>query len=96
MTRKTRSSFCELVFSRCLTRWFFAVAGLDAAVAIFEAYKAEEPFAALILDCALPRLDGFTLAKIVRIAEGGGPGAAGESRLLHRARKDGRSEHVAG
>ena len=27
------------------------------------------PFDALVMDCALPRLDGFTIAKIVRLAE---------------------------
>jgi two-component system sensor histidine kinase EvgS len=52
----------------------FCSSGLDAAIAIFEAYKAEKPFDALILDCALPRLDGFTLAKIVRLVESIGLG----------------------
>ena len=46
--------------------------GIEAAIKIFEAYYEEKPFHALVLDCALPRLDGFTLARIVRTAEAAG------------------------
>lgn len=46
--------------------------GLDALILIFEAYRAGEPFAALVLDCALPYFDGFTIARMVRMAEGTG------------------------
>src|SRR5689334_14027146 len=47
----------------------FCKSGLEALIRIFEAYEANEPFDALILDCALPRFDGFTIARIVRLAE---------------------------
>jgi two-component system sensor histidine kinase EvgS len=48
---------------------FFFGRGVDAVKAIFEAYEEGKPFDALIMDCALPHLDGFTIAKIVRLAE---------------------------
>ncbi len=48
--------------------------GLQAVIEIFEAYDANEPFSALVLDCALPRFDGFTIARIVRLAEKTGVG----------------------
>lgn len=48
--------------------------GIQALIEIFEAYKVNAPFEALILDCALPRLDGFTLARMVRMAEAAGIG----------------------
>ncbi|PYS67133.1 MAG: hypothetical protein DMF69_23990 [Acidobacteria bacterium] len=47
----------------------FVTSGVEAVIAIFEAYSEEKPFDALVMDCALPRLDGFTIAKIVRLAE---------------------------
>ena len=50
----------------------FATSGIEAAILIFEAYNEGKPFNALIMDCALPRLDGFTLARIVRVAESAG------------------------
>lgn len=43
--------------------------GIDALVAIFEAYRDDRPFDILVLDCALPRIDGFTVAKMVRLLE---------------------------
>ncbi len=49
------------------TRFF--TRGVDAVKAIFEAYEQCDPFDALIMDCALPHLDGFTIARIVRLAE---------------------------
>src|SRR4051794_38223378 len=50
----------------------FTDSGCKAVVEIFEAYDLGAPFDALILDCALPRLDGFTIARIVRLAESTG------------------------
>lgn len=50
----------------------FFTRGVDAVKAIFEAYNQCEPFDALIMDCALPHLDGFTIARIVRLAEATG------------------------
>lgn len=47
----------------------FVTSGVDAVQVIFEAYAEKKPFDALIMDCALPHLDGFTIAKIVRLAE---------------------------
>jgi DNA-binding response OmpR family regulator len=47
----------------------FVGSGCAAVSAIFEAYDLGDPFDAMILDCALPRLDGFTIARIVRLAE---------------------------
>lgn len=47
----------------------FCSSGIDAAITIFEGYRDNNPFDALVLDCALPRLDGFTLARIVRTCE---------------------------
>jgi CheY-like chemotaxis protein len=52
----------------------FVNSGIQAAIEVFEAYRANAPFDALVLDCALPRLDGFTLARIVRVAEAAGVG----------------------
>ena len=43
--------------------------GLDAVIAIFDAYKNGTPFDCLLIDCALPHFDGFTITKIVRLAE---------------------------
>lgn len=43
--------------------------GIDALIEIFEAYKQEKPFNVLVLDCAMPLVDGFTVAKIVRLLE---------------------------
>ena len=50
----------------------FVTSGVEAVKTIFEAYREGKPFDALIMDCALPHLDGFTIAKIVRLAEGTG------------------------
>ena len=50
----------------------FVSSGVDAVITIFEAYAEKKPFDALIMDCALPHLDGFTIAKIVRMAEATG------------------------
>ncbi len=50
----------------------YVSSGVDALIAIFEAYKARDPFYALVLDCALPHFDGFTIARIVRMAEATG------------------------
>lgn len=50
----------------------FSTGGVDAAARIFEAYANDEPFDALVMDCALPRLDGFTIGKMVRMAESTG------------------------
>lgn len=46
--------------------------GLDALIAILERMRAGHSFDLLILDCALPHFDGFTIAKIVRMAEATG------------------------
>lgn len=43
--------------------------GLDAVIGILEAYKSGYCFDAMILDCALPHLDGFSIARIVRLVE---------------------------
>jgi DNA-binding response OmpR family regulator len=43
--------------------------GTAALAKIFIAYRDGWQFDALILDCALPYFDGFTIARIVRIAE---------------------------
>lgn len=43
--------------------------GLEAVIAIFQAYKDQQPFEIILLDCALPHFDGFTITKIVRLAE---------------------------
>ena len=50
----------------------FVTSGVEAVVTIFEAYAEGRPFDALVMDCALPRLDGFTIARIVRTAESTG------------------------
>jgi CheY-like chemotaxis protein len=47
----------------------FASRGIDALIAIFEGYRDELPFSVLVLDCALPLVDGFTVAKAVRLLE---------------------------
>lgn len=47
----------------------FVSTGLDALIEFFTAIKTDRPFDALILDCALPRFDGFTIAKIVRLVD---------------------------
>lgn len=47
----------------------FSASGLDTLITIFEAYAEGNPFDALVLDLSLPRFDGFTIARIVRIAE---------------------------
>jgi DNA-binding response OmpR family regulator len=36
---------------------------------ILEAYLEDDPFDALIFDCALPRMDGFTISQTVRLWE---------------------------
>ncbi len=59
-----RSSFRGMPYETVLVE-----RGIDALAAIFEAYKAGRPFAALVLDCALPHVDGFTIARIVRMIE---------------------------
>jgi len=59
-----KSAFASMPFDAT-----FTATGIDALVKIFEAYRSGEPFTALILDCALPHFDGFTIARIVRIAE---------------------------
>lgn len=43
--------------------------GTAALAKIFIAYRDGWQFDALILDCALPFFDGFTIARIVRMAE---------------------------
>lgn len=43
--------------------------GLDALLSILSHIKAGNPFQFLLLDCAMPHLDGFTLARIVRLVE---------------------------
>lgn len=47
----------------------FTSRGIDALIAIFEGYRDEMPFKVLVLDCALPLVDGFTVAKAVRLLE---------------------------
>jgi len=59
----------EIAFASMPYNATVVTSGIDALIKIFEAYKSGEPFDALILDCALPRFDGFTIARIVRIAE---------------------------
>lgn len=46
--------------------------GLDALIAVLESYRDGTPFDCLLLDCALPHFDGFTVTKIIRIAESTG------------------------
>lgn len=48
--------------------------GLEALKAIFTGYRENWPFTAMLLDCALPHFDGFTIARIVRTAEESGLG----------------------
>lgn len=43
--------------------------GIDATIAVLEAYRTGQCYNVLVLDCALPHFDGFTIAKIVRLAE---------------------------
>jgi len=50
----------------------FCASGVEALITIFEGYQAEQAFDALVLDCALPHFDGFTIARIVRMAEATG------------------------
>jgi two-component system sensor histidine kinase/response regulator len=47
----------------------FAASGIDALIQIFEAYRDGRPFSVMVLDCALPLVDGFTIAKAVRLME---------------------------
>jgi DNA-binding response OmpR family regulator len=46
--------------------------GLCAVIAYLQAIDRGEPFKALVLDCALPYFDGFTVANIVRVTESTG------------------------
>lgn len=48
------------------------IRGADALIEIFQGYRKGESFDALILDCALPHFDGFTVTKMVRLAESTG------------------------
>ena len=43
--------------------------GIDAIVEIFKGYRDGFQYDALVLDCALPYFDGFTIARMVRAAE---------------------------
>jgi DNA-binding response OmpR family regulator len=43
--------------------------GIDAIVEIFKGYRDGFHYDALVLDCALPYFDGFTIARMVRAAE---------------------------
>lgn len=46
--------------------------GVDAAIAVLEALRDGNQFDCLLLDCALPHFDGFTVTKIARLAEATG------------------------
>lgn len=59
----------QMAFESMPYRATVVTSGVDAVIKIFEAYKSGEPFDALVLDCALPRMDGFTIARMVRLAE---------------------------
>jgi CheY-like chemotaxis protein len=65
LTARLASDTCETVK---------ATSGLQALKEIFTGYRQGKPFAALLLDCALPHFDGFTIARIVRTAEESGLG----------------------
>jgi CheY-like chemotaxis protein len=43
--------------------------GVDASIAALEGFRAGTCFDAYILDCALPHFDGFTIARMIRLAE---------------------------
>ena len=43
--------------------------GIDAIIHIFEGYRDDEPFDVVILDCALPVWDGFSVGSVIRHAE---------------------------
>lgn len=47
----------------------FCTSGGQALVEIARAYDEGRPFDFYVLDCALPRFDGFTLARVVRSIE---------------------------
>lgn len=47
----------------------FANNAFSALKLILEAYLEDDPFDALIFDCALPRMDGFTISQTVRLWE---------------------------
>jgi DNA-binding response OmpR family regulator len=66
---ESTAGLLALAFARMPYEARVVTSGLDALIAIFEAYRTGEPFNALVLDCALPHFDGFTIARIVRLAE---------------------------
>jgi CheY-like chemotaxis protein len=47
----------------------FANNAFAALKMILEAYLEDEPFDVLIFDCALPRMDGFTISQTIRLWE---------------------------
>jgi CheY-like chemotaxis protein len=64
----------------CGADFEFADGGPVACEIYFRALGSGRPFGALILDCALPHLDGFGVARIVRACEEN-CGIAGRARL---------------
>ena len=48
----------------------FFSASVEAMIAILQGYLDYDPYTILVLDCALPKIDGFTVAKCVRMWEG--------------------------
>lgn len=57
------------LYSRSEFHARFASNAFSALKMILEAYLEDEPFDALIFDCALPRMDGFTISQTIRLWE---------------------------
>lgn len=67
-------NICELL-KRTLSHYFEVdsfTKGSAALAEIFAGYRDGWHYDALVLDCALPHFDGFTIARIVRTAESTG------------------------
>lgn len=47
----------------------FCETGIEAIYQIFKAFRRRWCYDVLVLDCAMPHFDAFTIAKIVRLAE---------------------------
>jgi len=60
----------DVALSRANFDTTFAHGGFAALTQIFAAYDAGSCFDAILLDCAMPRCDGFAVAKLVRETEG--------------------------
>ncbi len=56
-------------FAGCPFDAEFRASGVEAMALLFNTLAAGDFFDAYVFDCALPHFDGFTMARIVRLAE---------------------------